>query len=73
MVLEDGVCTVRLHDHAYLWLGQLLGRSLSRWVSIPAVVVRTFLVFVSSTPEDTIPSKDAIREVQQQARFGRRG
>ena len=41
---------------------------LSRWVNVPAVAVRAVMVFVISAPDETMPSKDAIREVQQQAR-----
>ena len=46
------------------WWGDLL----SRWVNVPAMAVRTVAVLASSTPHETLPSKDAIREVQQQAR-----
>ena len=41
---------------------------LSRWIKVPAVAVRAVVVFASSSPDETTPSKDAIREVQQQAR-----
>ena len=44
------------------------GNLLSRWVNVPAVAVRAVAVFASSAPDETMPSKDAIREVQQQAR-----
>ena len=44
------------------------GDLLSRWVIAPAVVVQAVAVFASSAPDETMPSKDAIREVQQQAR-----
>ena len=47
-----------------------LGDSLSRWVNIPAVAVRTAAVFASSATDETTPSNDEIREVQQQARAG---
>ena len=43
---------------------------LSRWVNVPAVVVRAVAVYASSAPDETMPSKDTIREVQQQARAG---
>ena len=36
----------------------------------PAVAVRAVAVFASSAPDETMPSEDAIREVQQQARAG---
>ena len=38
--------------------------------NVQAVAVRAVVVFGSSVPDETIPSKDAIREVQQQARAG---
>ena len=34
------------------------------------MVVRAIAVFASSTPDETMPSKDAICEVQQKARAG---
>ena len=43
---------------------------LSRWANVPAVAVRAVAVFVSGAPDETIPSKDVIREEQQQARAG---
>ena len=46
------------------------GELLSRWVIIPVVAVRAVAVFTSSAPDETMPSKDAVREVQQQARAG---
>ena len=48
------------------------GGSLFSVFNVPAVAVRAVAVFVSSTPDDTVSSKDAIREVQQQARAGSR-
>ena len=48
----------------------LFKEKLSRWVNVPAVDVRAIAVFASSTPDETMPSKDAIREVQQQAGAG---
>ena len=41
---------------------------LSRWVNVPAVAVRAVVVFASSAPDEIMPSKDTICEVQQQAR-----
>ena len=43
---------------------------LSRWVIVPPVAVRAVAVFASSMPDETMPSKDAVHEVQQQARAG---
>ena len=43
---------------------------LSRRVNAPAVAVRAVVVFASSAPDKIMPSKDAIREVQQQAGLG---
>ena len=43
---------------------------LSRCVNVLAVGVRAVAVFASSAPDDTMPSKDSIRKVQQQARAG---
>ena len=37
---------------------------LSRWVNVPAVAARAVAVFASSAPDETMPSKDTIREVQ---------
>ena len=44
------------------------GDLLSRWVNFPAATVRAVAVFARSAPDETMPMKDAIREVQQQAR-----
>ena len=46
------------------------GDLLSRWVNVPAVAVRAVAVFASSAPHETMPTKDAVREVQQQPRAG---
>ena len=46
------------------------GDLLSRWVNVRVVAVRTVTVFESSAPIENMSSKDAIREVQQQARAG---
>ena len=46
------------------------GDFLSRWLNIPAVAVRAVEVFGSSAPDETMPSKDAVHQVQQQARAG---
>ena len=43
---------------------------LSRWVNVPAVTVWGVAVLTDSAPDKTMPSKDAIREVLQQARAG---
>ena len=43
---------------------------MSRWVNVPAVAMWAVAVFVSSTSDETMSSKDAIREVQQPARAG---
>ena len=43
---------------------------LSRWVNVPGVAVRAVAVFASSARDETMPSKDAFCEVQQQARAG---
>ena len=43
---------------------------LSRWVHVSAVDMRAVAVFASCAPDETMPSKDAIREVRQQARSG---
>ena len=42
----------------------------SRCVIVPAVIVRAVAVITSNAPDETRPSKDAIREVQQQTRAG---
>ena len=34
------------------------GDLLCRWVNVPAVAVRTVVVFASSAPYETMPSKD---------------
>ena len=46
------------------WWGDLV----SWCVNVSAVAVRAVVVFASSAPVETMPSKDAIREVQQQTR-----
>ena len=57
--------TMHISDERNCW-----GDLLSRWINVPAVAVRTVAVFASSAPDETLPSKDTIREVQQQARAG---
>ena len=44
------------------------GIFLSQWVNVPALAERAVAIFASSAPDKTTPSKDPIREVQQQAR-----
>ena len=39
-------------------------------VSVPAVALRIVALFASSAPDETMPLKDTVREVQQQARTG---
>ena len=46
------------------------GDLLSRWVNVATVAVRAVVVFVSSAPDEIMLSKDAISEVQQQAKAG---
>ena len=46
------------------------GDLLSRRVNVPEVAVRVVTVFASSATDEIMPSKDATREVQQQARPG---
>ena len=46
------------------------GDLLSRWVNVPAVSVRAVAAFASGEPDETLPSKDAIREAQEQAQAG---
>ena len=46
------------------------GDLLSRWVNVTAVAVRVVAVFASIAPVKTLPSKDVIREVQQQITAG---
>ncbi|CAN0065761.1 unnamed protein product [Sphacelaria rigidula] len=46
------------------------GDLLSRWVNVPAVSVRAIAIFASGEPDETLPSKAAVREAQEQAREG---
>ena len=46
------------------------GDLLSLWVNVWAMAGRAVAVFVGSALDDTMPSKDSIHEVQQQARAG---
>ena len=64
MVLVQHDFTMMHTSGEYICWGDLL----SRWVNVPAVVVRAVAVFVISAPDEAMPSKDAIREVEQQAR-----
>ena len=43
---------------------------LPRWINVPAVAVRVIAVFASSVPDQTLPSKGTIREVQLQQQAG---
>ena len=42
----------------------------SPFVNVPAVAMRTIVMFASSAPDETMPSKEANWEVQQLARAG---
>ena len=44
------------------------GDLLSRWVAVPSVRVRALAVYSPSEPDTALPSKDAIRDVQQVSR-----
>jgi len=44
------------------------GDLLSRWVDIPSVSVRAAAVYAPSEPDHELPSKEAVREVQQKSR-----
>ena len=43
------------------------GGLLSRWVTVPSVSVRAAAVYVPSEPDHAPPTKEAIREVQQES------
>ena len=56
MVLaQHGFTIMHISDDAIIG-----GDLLPRWVNVPAVAVRTVVVFVSSAPDETMPSKDVI-------------
>jgi len=44
------------------------GDLLSRWVAVPSVRVRALAVYSPSEPDPALPSKEAIRDVQQASR-----
>ena len=46
------------------------GDLLSRWVKAPIVHVRAAAVFAPSEPDDALPSKQVIRDAQQESRRG---
>lgn len=43
------------------------GDFLSRWINAPAVKVRVAAMLPPSEPDDTMPSKEVVRQVQQSA------
>ena len=45
-----------------------LGDLLSRWVTVSSVSVRTSAVYAASEPDETLPSKQAIRDAKQASR-----
>ena len=44
------------------------GDLLSRWVKVLRAKIRSIAVFAGSQPDDTMPSKEVIREAQLEAR-----
>ena len=71
--LENWKIVLPQYDYTTLHISgerNCLGDLLSRWVNVPVVTVRAVAVFAGSAPVETMPSKDAIREVQQQGRAG---
>ena len=44
------------------------GDLLSRWVNVPAMPVRAVAVFAPCDPDDSMPSKDVVRQAQRKAR-----
>ena len=44
------------------------GDLLSRWVTLPALPVRAVAVFAPCPPDDSMPSKQVVRQAQQKAR-----
>ena len=60
MVLAHYYTIVHIFGERNCW-----GDLLSRLVFVPVVAVRAIAVFASSAPDETMPSKDVIREVQQ--------
>ena len=44
------------------------GDLLSRWVNVPALPVRAVAVFAQCDPDDSMPSKDVVRQAQRKAR-----
>ena len=66
MVLAQYEYTIMPNSGEFNCWGDLL----SLWVNVPAATVWAVAVFASSAPDETMPSKNAIREAQQQARAG---
>ena len=44
------------------------GDLLSRWVTVPSVSVHAIAVYAASAPDETLPSKQVIRDAQQASR-----
>ena len=71
--LKNWVMVLAQYDYMVMHISaerNCWGDLLSRWVNIPAVAVRAVVVFANSAPDETMPLKDAICEVQQQLRGG---
>ena len=71
--LENWKMRLAQYDYTIMYISgerNCWGDLLFQWVNVSAVAVRTVAVFASSAPDETMPSKDVIREVQQQARTG---
>ena len=59
------------YDYAIMHIAgdrKCLGDLLSRWVTVPSVSVRASAVYAVSEPDETLSSKQAIREVHQASR-----
>ena len=63
MLAQYDYTTMHISGERNCW-----GGLLSQWINGPAVAVWAVAVLASSVPDEIMPSKDAICEVQQQAR-----
>ena len=71
--LENWKIVLEQYDYTIMYISgerNCWGDLLFTWVNVPVVAVWAVVVFVSNAPDDTMPSKDAIRGVHQQDRAG---
>ena len=69
--LDQWKAILRQYDYIIVYIAgdqNCWGDLLSRWVTFPSVSVRATAVYATSAPDETLPSKQVIRDAQQASR-----